>query len=452
VAVQHDNTATTVSETQPEAGPSGVADPWLLVAQLRAALAEEVAARHLRDCAMNAAESHFMISDRSGRIVFVNNAQARCHGFEPAEMIGRSADFLIPEDLNPRERERIVEALREKRSIRVEIRSRRRDGTVFWAGISIAPIRNDEGKVTHFVCVGSDITRRLQDESIRRDLQERLYEEMRQRESIAIELRVAQKLESVGRLAAGVAHEINTPIQYVGDNVVFLQTAIDDLLRVVDALHKDPGAAAQVESEVDLEFLRLEAPKAVDRAHEGVERVAGIVRAMKEFAHPGTGARSSADLNQALQTTATVSRGEYKYVATVECQLGAIPPVICNLGEMNQVFLNLLVNAVHAIEQAGRDVATGRIRIATEQVGDYVHIRITDNGCGIPAEHLDKIFDPFFTTKEVGKGTGQGLAIARSIVVDRHGGAIDVSSVVGEGTTITVSLPLSTRSGAGDPS
>jgi signal transduction histidine kinase len=323
---------------------------------------------------------------------------------------------------------------------------------MFWAGIFIAPIRNEQGQVTHFVSVGSDITRRLEDEAIRRDLQGRLYDEMRQREHIAIELQVAQKLEAVGRLAAGVAHEINTPIQYIGDNVVFLQSAISDVLRIIDSHHQDAAVAVQIEAEVDLQFLRREAPKAIERARDGVERVAGIVRAMKEFAHPGS-ARSSADLNRALATTATVARGEYKYVATVECRFGAIPPVICNLGEINQVFLNLLVNAVHAIEQTGKDVATGRIVVSTEHVGQQVQICIGDNGCGIPTEHLEKIFDPFFTTKEVGKGTGQGLAIARSIIVDRHGGTIDVRSRVGEGTTVVISLPVSSAgTEAGDRS
>jgi signal transduction histidine kinase len=185
-----------------------------------------------------------------------------------------------------------------------------------------------------------------------------------------------------------------------------------------------------------------ELPKSMDRAREGVQRVANIVRAMKEYSHPGSEARSPADLNRALARTLEIARSEYKTLATVELVQGDLPHVLCNIGELNQVFLNLLVNAAHAIEKSGKDAATGRIRIVSEHAGAEVILNFEDNGCGIPAEHLDKIFDPFFTTKEVGKGTGQGLAITHSVVVDRHGGKIEVDSEVGRGTRIALRLPV----------
>jgi two-component system, NtrC family, sensor kinase len=163
---------------------------------------------------------------------------------------------------------------------------------------------------------------------------------------------------------------------------------------------------------------------------------------MKEFSHPNTEARSSADINKALETTLEVARSEYKHIAAVEMNLQPLPLVPCNIGELNQVFLNLLVNAAHAIEASGKNVPNGRIRITTQHSGAELIITFEDNGCGIKPENLDKIFDPFFTTKEVGKGTGQGLAISRSIVVDRHGGALDVHSVVGTGTRFTIRLPV----------
>jgi signal transduction histidine kinase len=163
---------------------------------------------------------------------------------------------------------------------------------------------------------------------------------------------------------------------------------------------------------------------------------------MKEFAHPGGVEQSAADLNHAIETALIVSRNEYKYNAQVETCLGELPEVVCNIGELNQVLLNLIVNAAHAIAESGKDANTGRIRITTQCVRDEVSICIADNGCGIPEENREKIFDPFFTTKEVGRGTGQGLSIARAIVIDKHRGRIDVQSEPGAGTSFVLSLPI----------
>jgi signal transduction histidine kinase len=187
-------------------------------------------------------------------------------------------------------------------------------------------------------------------------------------------------------------------------------------------------------------------PKAFERTLEGAERVAGIVRAMKEFAHPDAGEHSPVDLNHALSTTLIVACNEYKHTATIATDFSELPSIVCNVGELNQVFLNLIVNAAHAIRDAGRDLSTGRISVHTRVHGACVEVEIADNGCGIPRENLEKIFDPFFTTKEDGRGTGQGLAIARSIVVDKHGGSIDVHSEPGRGTSFIISLPLQRQS------
>src|SRR6185437_6548735 len=182
---------------------------------------------------------------------------------------------------------------------------------------------------------------------------------------------------------------------------------------------------------------------------EGIERVASIVRAMKEFAHPDAKEQSPGEINRAIETTLLVACSEYKYCAEVQTELGELPPVVCNVGELNQVFLNLIVNAAHAIEAAGRDASTGLIRVSTAVAGESVEIAFEDNGCGIPQENLERIFDPFFTTKEVGKGTGQGLAIARSIIVEKHGGKIDVKSEVGRGTRMILRLPVGGRAAGG---
>jgi two-component system NtrC family sensor kinase len=416
----------------------------------------------LRNSALDSATSHIMVIDVTAErwvIVYANRAIAADHGYEAAELLGRSPAMLVPAEDNAVALERISAAVREGNATgNLELLARRRDGSRFWAGLMLSPVRPDTGPIVYYVGIGADITAKLQQQRAQRELQEQLYTEMQERERMAIELRLAQKLESVGRLAAGIAHEINTPIQYIGDSVTFLQSAQKDLDRLLSAYRIQPGAeecrseaavtALQIEKEVDLEFLRQEMPKAFERTLEGVERVAAIVRAMREFAHPDSGEHSSTDLNHALETTLTVAHNEYKYSAQIETRLSTLPLVICNVGELNQVFLNLIVNAAHAIAESGKGADRGRITITTAAVSDHVEIAIEDNGCGIPQENLDKIFDPFFTTKPVGRGTGQGLAIARSIITEKHGGRIDVHSVVGSGTRFVLRLPIAGRSAA----
>jgi len=276
------------------------------------------------------------------------------------------------------------------------------------------------------------------------------------RDIAEMELRQAQKLESVGRLAAGIAHEINTPIQFIGDNTRFLEEAFASFkmllskyaeLRVVaSAGPVAPDLLRELqraEEQADCAYLLEEIPRAIVQTMDGVQRVATIVRAMKEFAHPEKNEMAAADLNMALQSTITVARNEWKYVAEVEAGFAELPLVICNVGDLNQVFLNLLINAAHAIADVVPNGGKGRITVRTAAEGDKVHISIADTGAGIPEDIRGKIFDPFFTTKEVGRGTGQGLAIARSVVVDRHKGTLSFESEVGKGTTFHIRLPLS---------
>jgi two-component system, NtrC family, sensor kinase len=270
------------------------------------------------------------------------------------------------------------------------------------------------------------------------------------------ELAAAQKLESVGRLAAGVAHEINTPVQFVSDNVNFLRSAASDIASVVEAYRElrqsvesqgdVAGAscrAAEAEKRSDLDYVLENMPLAIDSSLEGLERIAKIVRSMKEFAHPDQSERTSADLNHAIQSTLTIAHNEYKYVAELATDFGELPPVMCFLGELNQVVLNLLVNAAHAIGDAVKDTGEkGKLTVTTRLDGDAVEIAISDTGTGIPEAIRPKIFDPFFTTKEVGKGTGQGLAISHSVIVKKHGGSLRFESECGKGTTFFIRLPL----------
>jgi two-component system NtrC family sensor kinase len=266
---------------------------------------------------------------------------------------------------------------------------------------------------------------------------EQLREQMRLRQVVEAELALAQKLEAVGRLASGISHEINTPIQYISDSVHFLGTAFDELMSVITSAESAVGP----EFLTDLVFLREEVPLAIERTIEGTQRVATIVRAMKDFAHPDSIQKTAADLNRAIETTLLIARNEYKYVATVDLQVQPLPDVVCNAGELSQVFLNLIVNSSHALADAGRDTETGRITVRTRKVDGGVEVSFEDNGCGIPPDVIDKIYDPFFTTKEVGRGSGQGLAIARAIVVDKHAGRLSVVSTRDVGTCFTVWLP-----------
>ena len=263
----------------------------------------------------------------------------------------------------------------------------------------------------------------------------------------------AQKLEAVGQLAAGVAHEINTPLQYIGDNLQFLDKAFNRIVtlldRVVEAAEEcDPDEFAEVVQKAmkkaRIDFVRKRVPRALEQSIEGVQNVSHIVAAMKAFSHPGGDEKQPTNLNRLLDTTRTVSRNEWKYVAELLLDLdNGLPPIEGLPSELNQVFLNLIVNAAHAISDRHGTSGEGKIVVRTRAEGDHAIVEIRDNGGGIPEEIRSRIFDPFFTTKEVGRGTGQGLAIARSIVVDKHGGEIEVDTVVGEGTTFRIKLPLS---------
>jgi signal transduction histidine kinase len=287
---------------------------------------------------------------------------------------------------------------------------------------------------------------------------QQLTREMEERARMEIELRHAQKLESVGRLAAGIAHEINTPIQFVGNNITFLATTFDDLLQLCTTYRQlcdqatsaaltsaDLAALDDAESTADLEFARENVPRSIAATQDGIGRVARIVQSMKSFAHPDRGEKTTADINAALNSTITVASNELRYVADVETDLGELPQVPCYLSDLNQVFLNLLVNAAHAIgDVVGTTGRKGKIRITTalDPNHEQVLVSVADTGTGIPVAAREHVFDPFFTTKEVGKGTGQGLALARTVIVDKHHGSITFATELGKGTTFTIALPL----------
>lgn len=286
-----------------------------------------------------------------------------------------------------------------------------------------------------------------------------LYEDITEKKLLEKDLYQAQKMEAIGQLAAGIAHELNSPIQYIGDNMRFLQDSLQGVTSALDTYDHlwrelvDRGVIteemsrrlAKARDDADIEYLSEEFPKTLDQSLEGVRRVEKIVCAMKDFSHPGDEEKTLADINTILRTTTTICRNEWKYVAEVETDLAAdLPLVPCFATEIGQVFLNIIVNGAHAIGELTENGKNGlgRISIHTSQVGNNVQIRIGDTGGGIPQAIKDRVFEPFFTTKQRGKGTGQGLAIARRVVVDRHQGVLSFETDNGVGTTFIILLPL----------
>lgn len=285
-----------------------------------------------------------------------------------------------------------------------------------------------------------------------------LLEEVTEKLTMEQELRQSQKLESIGQLASGIAHEINSPIQYVGDNLGFLKDSFcdivsafatyDELLKAVKTKTVTDAIVGGVEErieEADIAYLNEEIPRAVEQSLEGVKRVSEIVRAMRDFSHPGTDQKEMVNLNRAIKNTITVARNEWKYVAEMELDLdNTIPEVLCLPGEINQVLLNVIVNAAHAIGDTvdGGNLGKGKITISTCKNKSSVTIHISDTGGGIPKAIQHRIFDPFFTTKDVGKGTGQGLAIAHSVIADKHQGTLSFETQQKKGTTFFIELPL----------
>ncbi|NNF14240.1 MAG: PAS domain S-box protein [Gemmatimonadetes bacterium] len=403
----------------------------VVVRDVTATRAQEATLRQLAEAVVQASDA-IVITDAEGTVEYVNPAFERLSGHKAAQAVGDVPHSLQPDHPDSKE---IWACIRAGERWSGHFDYPTAHGEVYSADVSVSPILSTTGELNGVV-------------EIRRDRTEA--------EQLQGQLAQAQKLEAVGQLAAGIAHEINTPIQFVGDNLRFLGDSLGDLTGLGSLLQEfvvtsgnGPLPEALVQrattslEEADLDFLLDEVPVAIEQSLEGVSRVAGIVRAMKEYAHP-TDERTPVDLNASIRNTVTVARSEWKYVADLVMDFDeALPMVTCSPGEFNQVILNMLVNAAHAVEAARGtgDVEKGTITIRTRQDDSTAVIEIQDTGCGMPDDVRDKIFDPFFTTKEVGKGTGQGLSLAHAIVVKNHGGSLSVESVPGAGTTFTIRLP-----------
>ena len=385
---------------------------------------------------VEAAPTGIIRVELDGLVSVVNPAFERMLGYSAADLQHLRASDLIHPDDRPAAEEQ-MRSLRDNRARGYSVQRR---------------YIHKNGSTVHTIVAVSVVV----DEAQRALFKIGVIEDISERTRLELELRNAQRLESVGRLASGIAHEINTPIQFIGDHVSFLRGAFADLMtlcdvyrdacaRLGDAVPPEVTLALRAAEEgADLEYLRERVAPAFLATLDGVRRVSTIVRAMKSFGHPDQGEKAAADINAALDSTLTVSANELKYVAEIETDFGDLPAVPCYLGDLNQVFLNLLVNGAHAIADAGAggEAGLGKIRVETRHEDDFAVIRISDTGTGIPPAIRHRIFDPFFTTKEVGRGTGQGLAISRAVVVDKHGGTLTFETETGKGTTFIVRLPM----------
>jgi ligand-binding sensor domain-containing protein/signal transduction histidine kinase len=388
-----------------------------------------------RSRALLTAVPDFVFRIRGDGVVLDYKSDGELPGPLPDDLRGRNVRDLLPAAVAGKLLTTIVDTLESRATRRLEYEIRMRNG-----------VRVLESRIA--VCAGDEVV------CISRDITDG--------RALESQLRQSQKLESIGQLAAGIAHEINTPTQFVGDNVRFLKDAFQELAQS-HARHEALAAAARARAlapdlvaeldasiaELDIPYLTAEIPRALEAALDGTQRIARIVQSMKEFAHPGGTEKIAVDLNRAIESTIAVSSSEWRYVAEMVTKLDpALPPVDCLLGELNQVMLNLIINAAQAIaERLGESgERKGTITVTSARVSEGVEVRVCDTGAGIPEKIRGRIFDPFFTTKPVGRGTGQGLAIAHTVVVTKHGGTITFETEEGRGTTFIIRLPLTSPS------
>ena len=372
------------------------------------------------------------ITDKNFRIEYANPKLLELTGFNFGDLEGEKINIIWPDEANKIKFDEIVNSILIDDEWCGVLKCINKNGEEIWTNVTFSTIRNNNGNLTNYLSVIEDITQRMQMEN---------------------QLAISQKLESIGQLAAGIAHEINTPMQYIGDNNLFIKEATNDLLNYAGELEnllvtEQPDMKEKIDelkSKIDFDFISSELPLAVRQSETGISKVDKIVKAMKNFAHPGLKVKSKGDINKGIADSITISKNEWKYCAELEFEPEEdLPPVYCQMDEINQVILNMIVNAAHAIQEkfGNRPEIKGKIKIRTFTQDDFAVIEIEDNGCGIPEKNIPKIYDPFFTTKEVGKGSGQGLAIARNIIVNKHNGIINVESRVGMGTKFIIKLPF----------
>ena len=438
------------------------------IVERRRADAELAQERNLLGALMENSGDNIYFKDAESRFVRCSTGMAKLFGVEHiSELIGRhDRDFFSSEHASATYEDE-HEIIRTGVPLLAKIEKETwKSGGVTWALTSKMPFRNEAGEIVGTFGISKDITAmkvaEQELEKVHKQLLAEIAERKRseqERHLMELQLRQSQKLEAIGQLAAGIAHEINTPTQYVGDNTRFFKESFESiaiLLRdhkeLLEAAQNDRltpdlvARAKEVLMAADLDYLFEQVPTAINETIEGVDRISKIVRAMKEFSHPGGKEKTSADLNKAIESTVTVARGQWKYVADMKLNLDPeLPRVPCFLGEFNQCVLNLLINAAHAIGDKLKEKpgGLGLITVGTRRDGAWVEISVRDTGTGIPESARPHIFEPFFTTKEVGKGTGQGLSMVYCNIVKKHGGQVAFETEAGVGTCFLLRLPIS---------
>jgi PAS domain S-box-containing protein len=403
---------------------------------LKAELTIEQNAIREKDIVENMADGLLTINSL-GIVENINSSGFLMFGYERDALIGCNLQSLMKaEKIQPLSGNSFDSALQDCLGQTFVAQGVKQNGSKFPIEVNFSKISLQIQGRTIFNCVARDITHR---------------------NSLEAQLRHSQKLESIGQLSAGIAHEINTPTQYVSDNINFLNAAFDSCLNIIRLTQtitdKDISQITQQEldhikvifQDNDMDFVLTEIPLAISQSSEGLQRVKKIIGAMKSFTHTSQGEMGLVDIIEAIESTITVSRSEWRYIANLVTNYSdTLPKLNCLRDEFNQVILNIIVNAAHAIEDKyGKKSETiGCINIDVYQQNNNIQIVIKDDGIGMNSEVKERIFDPFFTTKEVGKGTGQGLSMVYLIIVEKHKGTIEITSQPNEGSTFTITIPI----------
>lgn len=401
----------------------------------------------LRNAAMESTSCGISISDArqpDRPLIYVNQAFCEMSGYAAEEVIGRNCRFLQGDNRDQDARFIIRDAVTTGKNCQVLLKNYRKDGTLFWNELIISPIYDKEGELTHFVGVQNDVTER---EEARRETEAKqkelamTLENLKETQTMLIH---SEKMNAMGQMVAGVAHEINNPVAFISSNMHALNEMANDLKSAYEQLNAAVEAsgnqdlkkiAEQLSKEADVEFISEDLDDLISSSVDGLKRVKGIVGSLRNFSRLDEAEEKVVSIKECIESTLEIVGTSTKNKLEIECELNDLSPIKCHPSELNQVFLNLIMNASQAVKK------DGQLEIKGSETKDTLTLTFADNGSGMDEATQEKIFDPFFTTKPVGEGTGLGLAISYKIITDGHKGTITVDSEPNKGTTFTIKLP-----------